>query len=85
LWYRAIPSGRVTEIPPLATLGKRRNPMNKGMKDKIKGKFHEVKGNVKGKAGKVTNNPDLKSEGHAEKLRGKVQKKLGQVEQILEK
>ena len=55
------------------------------MKDKIKGKLHEVKGNVKEKAGKVTSNPDLKSEGHAEKLRDKVQKKLGQVEQVLDK
>ena len=44
-----------------------------------------MKGNVKEKAGKVANNPDLKSEGHAEELRGKVQKKLGQVEQVLEK
>ena len=55
------------------------------MKDEIKGKFHEVKGSVKEKAGKVTNNPDLKAEGHAEKLGGKVQKKLGQMEHALEK
>jgi uncharacterized protein YjbJ (UPF0337 family) len=40
---------------------------------------------VKEKAGKVTNNPDLKAEGHAEKLRGKVQKKLGQMEHVLDK
>lgn len=50
--------------------------MNKSMKDEIKSKFHEVKGSVKEKAGKVTNNPDLKAEGHAEKLSGKVQKKV---------
>ena len=37
------------------------------------------------KSGKVTNNPDLKAEGHAEKLRGKFQKKLGQMEHALEK
>jgi uncharacterized protein YjbJ (UPF0337 family) len=84
LWYSAIPSGRVTEIRPLR-LGKRRNPMKKSMKDEIKGKFHEVKGKVKEKAGKVTNNPDLKAEGHAEKLRGKVQKKFGQMEHVLDK
>ena len=59
--------------------------MKKSMKDEIKGKFHEVKGSVKEKAGKVTNNPDLKAEGHAEKLGGKVQKKLGQMEHVLEK
>jgi uncharacterized protein YjbJ (UPF0337 family) len=50
-----------------------------------KASVDEVKGNVKEKAGKVTNNPDLKAEGHAEKLRGKVQKKLGQMEHVLEK
>jgi uncharacterized protein YjbJ (UPF0337 family) len=81
----AIPSGRVTEIPPLAIRQKGGNPMKKSMKDEIKGKFHEVKGKVKEKAGKVTNNPDLKAEGHAEKLRGKVQKKLGQMEHVLDK
>jgi uncharacterized protein YjbJ (UPF0337 family) len=45
----------------------------------------DTKGKVKEKAGKVTNNPDLKAEGHAEKLCGKVQKKLGQMEHVLEK
>jgi len=53
--------------------------------DQVKGKFHEVKGAVKQKAGQVTNNPDLEAEGQAEKLTGKVQKKIGQVEKILEK
>jgi uncharacterized protein YjbJ (UPF0337 family) len=32
---------------------------------------------VKEKAGKVTDKPDLKAEGHAEKLRGTVRIKLG--------
>src|ERR1039457_2501288 len=65
VWYRAIPLGRVTEIPLLAIWRKGGNPMKKSMKDEIKGKFHEVKGSVKEKAGKVTNNPDLKAESHA--------------------
>jgi uncharacterized protein YjbJ (UPF0337 family) len=59
--------------------------MKKSMKDEIKGTFHEVKGKGKEKAGKVTNNPDLKAEGRAEKVGGKVQKKLGQMEHVLEK
>ena len=59
--------------------------MNKSMKDEIKGKFHEVEGSAKEKAGKVTNNPDLKAEGHAEKLRGTVQNNLGQMEHVLDK
>ena len=40
--------------------------MNTGMTDEVKGKLHEVKGNVKETVGKVTNNPDLESEGKAE-------------------
>jgi uncharacterized protein YjbJ (UPF0337 family) len=46
--------------------------------DQVKGKFHEVKGDVKQKAGQVANNPNLEAEGQAEKLTGKVQKKIGQ-------
>jgi uncharacterized protein YjbJ (UPF0337 family) len=41
--------------------------------DQVTGKFHEVKGDVKEKAGRVTNNPNLETEGQAEKLTGKVQ------------
>ena len=53
--------------------------------DQIKGTFHELKGAIKEKAGQVTNTPDLQAEGQAEKLAGKVQTKLGQVEKVLEK
>ena len=53
--------------------------------DQIKGTFHEVKGTLKEKAGKVTNNPDLTGEGQGEKLAGKIQKKVGQIERVLEK
>ena len=59
--------------------------MKPSTKDQIKGKFHEVKGEVKKKAGQVTNNPDLKAEGQAENLAGKVQKKVGQIEKVIEK
>jgi uncharacterized protein YjbJ (UPF0337 family) len=31
----------------------------------------------------VTNDPDLEDEGHDEKIGGKVQKKVGQVEKVL--
>ena len=33
--------------------------MKSSTKDQIKGKFHEVKGKVKEKAGQVINDPDL--------------------------
>ena len=58
--------------------------MKQSTKDKAKGKFHEVKGKVKEKVGRATNNPDLEDEGQVEKIGGKVQKKIGQVEKILE-
>jgi len=44
-----------------------------------------VKGKAKQAAGQVTNNPNLEAEGQAEKLTGKIQKKVGQVEKVLEK
>jgi len=59
--------------------------MKQSTKDKAKGKFHEVKGKVKEKVGRATNNPDLEAEGQVEKIGGKVQKKIGHVEKVLEK
>jgi uncharacterized protein YjbJ (UPF0337 family) len=59
--------------------------MNPSTKDQIEGEFHEVKGKVKEAAGHAVNNPDLESEGQVENLGGKVQKKVGQVEKVLEK
>lgn len=44
-----------------------------------------MKGKVKEKAGQLTNNPDLEAKGQAEKIGGKVQKKIGQVEKALGK
>jgi len=48
--------------------------------DQVTGKLHEVKGAVIEKAGQVTNNPDVAAKGQAEKLAGKVQKKVGEIE-----
>ena len=59
--------------------------MNPSSKDQIQGKFHEVKGKAKQAAGQVTDNPKLQAEGQAEKLTGKLQKKVGQVEKVLGK
>jgi uncharacterized protein YjbJ (UPF0337 family) len=59
--------------------------MKPSTKDQIEGKFHELKGKAKQKAGQVTNNPNLEAEGQAEKIAGKVQKKVGQVEKVFEK
>ncbi len=59
--------------------------MKQSMNDQVKGKFHEVRGKVKEKAGQATNNPDLESEGKSENLAGKVQKKIGRIADVFEK
>ena len=57
--------------------------MKSSTKDRIEGKFHEMKGKVKEKAGQVIDNPDLVAEGQSENLAGKVQKKIGQIKDVL--
>jgi uncharacterized protein YjbJ (UPF0337 family) len=52
-------------------------------KDQLEGNLHDLKGNVKQKAGQLVNNPDLEAEGAAEKIAGKIQKKIGEVEKVL--
>lgn len=59
--------------------------MKSSTKDQVKGKLHEVKGAVKEAVGQVTSDPDLKNEGQAETLAGKVQSKIGQVKKVFEK
>ena len=59
--------------------------MKPSTKDKAEGKFHEIKGKGKEKAGQLTNNPGLEAEGTAEKAGGKVQGIVGRVEKVLEK
>jgi uncharacterized protein YjbJ (UPF0337 family) len=58
--------------------------MKPSTRDEIEGKFREVKGKVKEKAGQLANDPDLEAEGQTEKIAGKVQGKIGQVEKVLE-
>ena len=59
--------------------------MKESIKDKLEGAVHDVKGTIKEKIGQVTHNPNLEEEGAAEKIGGKVQKKVGDVEKVLEK
>jgi uncharacterized protein YjbJ (UPF0337 family) len=56
--------------------------MKESTKDQLEGKAHELKGAVKEKVGHAVNNPDLEAEGQDEKIGGKVQKKVGQVEKV---
>jgi uncharacterized protein YjbJ (UPF0337 family) len=57
--------------------------MKPSSKDEIAGTIHEVKGAVKEKMGKLTNNPDLEDTGIVEKVTGRVQKKIGQVKKVV--
>ena len=59
--------------------------MKPSTKAEIAGKVHEVKGNIKEKVGQVTNDPDLEGKGIDEKIAGIIQKKIGQVEKVVEK
>ncbi len=66
-------------------LPNRRKQMKPSQKDQIEGALHETKGKLKETAGELTNNPDLTADGRGEKLAGKVQKKIGQIEKVFEK
>ncbi len=59
--------------------------MKPSTKNEIAGKVHEVKGTIKEKVGELTSDPDLEGEGIGERIAGKLQKKLGQVEKALGK
>jgi len=59
--------------------------MKQSTKDELEGKGHELKGAVKEKIGHATNDPDMEMDGQDEKIGGKIQKKVGQVEKVLEK
>lgn len=48
-------------------------------KDEMKGKGKRVKGSIKKKVGRATNNPDLEQEGQAEENEGAVQEGVGEV------
>ena len=59
--------------------------MKSGNRDKAEGKFHEIKGKMKEKAGKLTDNPKREIEGVDEKIAGKAQGKTGEVKKALGK
>lgn len=59
--------------------------MKKSTQDQVEGTLHEVKGTIKEIAGKLSDNPKLEGEGTGEKIAGKIQGKIGQVEKVLGK
>lgn len=59
--------------------------MRSNTKNEIAGNIHEAKGKIKAKVGQLTDDTDLQAEGIGEKIGGKIQKKLGQAEKVVEK
>jgi len=59
--------------------------MKQSTKDQIKGAVHELRGKAKQTMGQITKNHNLAADGDDEKLAGKIQKKVGQIEQVFEK
>ncbi len=59
--------------------------MAQSTKDQAEGKMHEVKGAINEKIGQLTNKPGLAQEGADEKLAGTAQRKVGEIEKILNK
>jgi uncharacterized protein YjbJ (UPF0337 family) len=60
-------------------------PMKQSTRDQVQGKVHETKGKIKEQIGKIKNDPNMMGEGQDEKLGGKIQKKIGQIEKVFEK
>jgi uncharacterized protein YjbJ (UPF0337 family) len=56
--------------------------MRSSTKDRVKGRVQEAKGKLKEKAGRATRDPDLQDRGTAEKVGGKVQRKVGEVKKV---
>ncbi|HXM63030.1 MAG TPA: CsbD family protein [Terriglobales bacterium] len=57
--------------------------MKPSTQDKTEGAIHEVKGKIKEEIGKATKNPNLEGQGKGEKIAGKIQNRVGRVEQAL--
>jgi uncharacterized protein YjbJ (UPF0337 family) len=89
MFTRALPGTREGKERLLACRKSNRfrggNKMKPSTENEIAGKVHEVKGTIKEKAGQLTNDPDLEGQGLGEKIVGKIQKKIGQAQEIVEK
>jgi uncharacterized protein YjbJ (UPF0337 family) len=57
--------------------------MKTSTQDKAEGTAKDIAGNVKEAAGKTVGNPRLEADGKSEKIEGKVQTKVGEIEKVL--
>jgi uncharacterized protein YjbJ (UPF0337 family) len=81
---RGESEGRLDECRN-SNLVKGGNKVKPSNESEMAGRVHELKGKIKEKVGQLTNDPDLEAEGVGEKIGGKVQKKIGQVQKAVEK
>jgi len=58
--------------------------MRSSSMNQAKGKIREIKGRVKEGFGVATNNPETEARGKGERIAGKVQRKVGEAQQLLE-
>ena len=59
--------------------------MKESTKDKITGAINETSGKIKEKVGAKTNDPNLQDQGTGEKVKGKIQSKIGDIKKVFEK
>ncbi|MGA8405948.1 MAG: CsbD family protein [Candidatus Acidiferrales bacterium] len=59
--------------------------IKRSTKDTREGAFRELKGKLRQKVGQLTNDPALEAKGLGEKISGKIQKKIGDLERVIEK
>ena len=52
--------------------------------DRLRGSAREIKGHMKEKTGRALGNRRMEGEGSRERLGGKVQRKVGEVEKVFE-
>src|SRR5437870_2914232 len=72
-------SARPSHRHSLTLIETRKLSMKSSTKERAKGRAREVKGTLKEAAGRAVGNPKLRDRGMAEKLGGKVQRKVGEV------
>jgi diguanylate cyclase (GGDEF)-like protein/PAS domain S-box-containing protein len=76
---------RATAPHRTSRTSRRGGEMKPSTKNEIAGTIHEVKGTIKEKAGHLVGNPSLEAKGLAEQGVGQIQKKIGQLEKVIEK
>jgi uncharacterized protein YjbJ (UPF0337 family) len=72
---------KVIALRPHDKTSRAEEEMKSSGEDKVEGNFHEVKGAIKEKVGKVIGNHEMKAEGKIEKTSGKIQHKVGEAKE----